>query len=309
MYDLIGDIHGCDATLLALLEQLGYVRRDGAHQHPTRQAVFLGDFIDRGPGQRAVLDIVRPMVDGGHASAVMGNHEFDAIAYATADPAGGYLRRHSEKNIRQHRGFLAAYAGEPEAYAQAIAWFRTLPLWLELDGIRVVHACWDSRAMTRILKAQNGSSRLGDELLVAACTRPGWEYEAVKTLLKGKELPLTAGASYPDKEGRMRHIMRVRWWDRGARTYRDAFMGPESALTHIPEDDIHGQHLIEYSHDEPPVFLGHYWLDGEPQPLASNIACLDYSIGRPGGRLTAYRWQGESALHAEHFVTVPRLEP
>ncbi len=309
MYDLIGDIHGCDLTLLSLLERLGYHRRDGVHQHPTRHAVFLGDFIDRGPGQRAVLDIVRPMIDAGHASAVMGNHEFDAIAYATPDPAGGFLRRHSDKNIRQHRGFVEAFAGEPEAYADAIAWFRTLPLWLDLDGVRVVHACWDGQAMGRILQAQQGSARLGDELLLAACTRPGWEYEAVKTLLKGKELPLTEGASYPDKEGRLRHIMRVRWWDREARTYRDAFMGPESALTHIPEDDIHGQHLIEYSTDEPPVFLGHYWLEGQPQPLASNIACLDYSIGRPGGRLTAYRWQGESALRTEHFVTVPRLEP
>jgi len=103
--------------------------------------------------------------------------------------------------------------------------------------------------------------------------------------------------------------MRVRWWDGGARTFRDAFMGPESALTHIPEDDIEGDHLIEYSHDEPPVFLGHYWLEGDPAPLASNIACLDYSVGKPGGRLTAYRWDGETALQADRFISVPRLDP
>lgn len=308
MYDLIGDIHGCSATLLELLQRLGYEPRDGAYRHPTRKAVFLGDFIDRGPGQRAVLDIVRPMVDGGHAYSVMGNHEFDAIAYATPDPVGGYLRRHSEKNVRQHRTFIEAFADDPDEYAATIAWFRSLPLWLDLDGVRVVHACWDRHAMARIRASQNGSALLGDALLLAACTRPGWEYEAVKTLLKGKELPLAEGTSYPDKEGRLRHIMRVRWWDRGARTYREAFMGPESALTHIPDDDIEGDHLIEYSHDEPPVFLGHYWLEGTPQPLASNIACLDYSVGKPGGCLAAYRWQGESVLQPTHFVTVPRRD-
>ena len=37
----------------------------------------LGDFIDRCPGQRAVLNIVRPMIEGESALGVMGNHEFD----------------------------------------------------------------------------------------------------------------------------------------------------------------------------------------------------------------------------------------
>lgn len=307
MYDLIGDIHGCSATLLSLLEKLGYRSADGIYRHPQRQAVFLGDFIDRGPSQRAVLDIVRPMIEGQAALTVMGNHEFDAIAFATPD-GDGYLRRHSEKNLRQHSIFLDAYADDPQGYAEAIAWFKTLPLWLDLGDVRVVHACWDRLWIDRIRDFQNGSPLLGDALLHASCSGSTWQYQAVKTLLKGKELPLTEGASYPDKEGRLRHIMRVRWWDRGARTYKDAFMGPESALTHIPDDEIEGDHLIEYGHEEPPVFLGHYWLDGQPTPLAANIACLDYSVGKPGGCLTAYRWDGESALQSDRFVGVPRQE-
>ena len=33
-YDLIGDIHGCGNTLIELLEQLGYSKRNGIYQHP-----------------------------------------------------------------------------------------------------------------------------------------------------------------------------------------------------------------------------------------------------------------------------------
>ncbi len=309
MYDLIGDIHGCAETLRALLETLGYRCRDGLYGHPGRRVIFLGDFIDRGPCQREVIDIVRPMIDSGHALAVMGNHEFNAIAYATPCPDGdGHLRPHTGKNRRQHAAFLDAWAGDTAAYREVIAWFRTLPLWLELDGLRVVHACWEARFIEGIAQMQGGSARLSDELLRDA-SRPGhWAFEAVETLLKGREIPLPHGRSFQDKDGNVRHRIRVRWWDGKADTYRSAFLGPPAALTHIPDDPIEGDHLIEYLPDAPPVFIGHYWLEGRPRPLAANIACLDYSVARPGGQLVAYRWDGEAVLDAERFVAVDRVE-
>jgi predicted MPP superfamily phosphohydrolase len=84
-YDIIGDLHGCNLTLQALLEKPGYTRRDAVYRHPSRRVIFLGDFIDHGPQQRAVLDTVRPMIAAGAALAVMGNHEFNAIAWAIPD--------------------------------------------------------------------------------------------------------------------------------------------------------------------------------------------------------------------------------
>ena len=132
-YDLIGDIHGYSEPLVELLEKLGYKSTGGVYRHPNRQAVFLGDFIDRGPSQREVISIVRPMVDDGAALAVMGNHEFNAIAYSTADPdnPGNYLRPHCAKNHKQHRAFLQAYEGTDD-HLELITWFRSLPLWLRL---------------------------------------------------------------------------------------------------------------------------------------------------------------------------------
>ena len=51
--------------------------------------------------------------------------------------------------------------------------------------------------------------------------------------------------------------------------------------------------MVEYGHDEKPVFLGHYWMEGEPSPLADNIACLDYGVANRGGKLVAYRWNDD----------------
>ncbi|MFM7107886.1 MAG: metallophosphoesterase, partial [Planctomycetaceae bacterium] len=65
MYDLIGDVHGHADALRALLQSLGYARRQGVFVHPDRRVIFLGDFIDRGPAIRETLEIVRPMVEAG----------------------------------------------------------------------------------------------------------------------------------------------------------------------------------------------------------------------------------------------------
>ena len=309
-YDIIGDIHGHCHSLAALLEKLGYLQAAGVYRHRSRQAVFLGDFIDRGDFQREVLAVVRPMIESGTALSVMGNHELNAIAYSTPDQeAGGYLRPHSEKNSGQHQAFLDAYAGSPAEYEDTISWFRTLPLWLDLGDLRIVHACWDRHEIAAILKYQHGDHYLGEDLLRMSVCVGSWQFTAIETLLKGKEIPLARGASFNDKDGNVRHNIRVRWWDRRATTYKDAFMGPESARTHIPDDEIATDHLVEYSHEAPPVFLGHYWMEGEPVPLAPNIACLDYSVAKPGGRLVAYRWDGEQILEPGKYVWVERVEP
>ncbi|MED5251851.1 MAG: metallophosphoesterase, partial [Pseudomonadota bacterium] len=66
-YDLIGDIHGCGATLAALLEKLGYHQHGGVYRHPRRKVIFLGDLIDRGPRIRLAVTIARRMVEAGEA--------------------------------------------------------------------------------------------------------------------------------------------------------------------------------------------------------------------------------------------------
>ncbi len=308
-YDIIGDIHGHSKSLEALLAKLGYLKTDGVYRHPSRKAVFLGDFIDRGHLQRETLEIVRPMIDSGDAQSVMGNHEFNAIAYFTRDEESGhYLRPRTEKNNKQHQAFISAYQDSQREYEDTINWFKTLPLWLDLGEINVIHACWDRAAIARIQKHYSEDGYLGESLLRMSCRKNTWQFEAVETILKGKEIPLLSGASILDKDGNVRHDIRVRWWDQQAITYKSAFMGPESDRTQIPDDAIEGDYLVEYSHEAPPVFFGHYWLEGKPVPQALNVACLDYSVAKPGGRLVAYRWDGERTLEADKFEWVDRIE-
>ena len=44
------------------------------------------------------------------------------------------------KNRKQHAAFLAEVEGKPALHAEIIDWCLTLPLWLELPDLLVVHA-------------------------------------------------------------------------------------------------------------------------------------------------------------------------
>ena len=61
--------------------------------------------------------------------------------------------------------------------------------------------------------------------------------------------------------------------------------------------------LMYYDHTQVPVFVGHYWMDGDPAPIVSNVACLDYSAVKYG-RLVAYRMDSEAELSPDKFVWV-----
>jgi len=211
-YDVIGDIHGCATELEALLDELGYAPDgvDGAYRHPERKAVFVGDLIDRGPEQLRVLEIVKAMVDAGAARMVLGNHEFNAMAYATEWPAGSgkYLRPHDDpsnpkaaKNENQHKAFLDQVTGTNREHY--LAWFWTQPLWLNLGDLRVVHACWHSESIA-VVERELGRSRFTKvDQLVRASTEGDPLYTAVETLLKGPEISLVDHDQEPyiDKDG------------------------------------------------------------------------------------------------------------
>jgi len=46
--------------------------------------------------------------------------------------------------------------------------------------------------------------------------------------------------------------------------------------------------------------VGHYWGSGTPTLLSDKVACVDYSVGK-GGKLVAYRWDGEPLLDQRKF--------
>lgn len=77
-FDIIGDIHGCHVELIDLLSTLGWdvaPTGDDATNPNGRQAIFVGDLVDRGPATPAVLRLVMNMVRSGAALCIPGNHE------------------------------------------------------------------------------------------------------------------------------------------------------------------------------------------------------------------------------------------
>jgi hypothetical protein len=301
-YDIIGDVHGQHDRLVDLLKTLGYHETMRAWRHPDRTAIFVGDLIDRGPKQVETLKLVRGMVDTGAAMAIMGNREFNAIAWATQDLGhrGKHLRRHDRPGSRdQHKAFLDAVAGQP-IHEEIIGWFKTLPLWLDLGEIRAVHACWNDKYMDALRPHLGEGQTLSDELVVWANRKDHWAFEAVEALCKGPELDLPDGISFRDEDGKHRRSVRVRWWEEQPLSFKRAALAPPEVLDRIPDAPVKADNRIGVYYG-PPVFFGHYSLTARPAPLTPKVACVDYSAGN-GGPLVAYRWEGEPELRATHFI-------
>lgn len=318
MYDIIGDIHGHATPLKNLLSKMDYSEIDGVWQHPERKVIFLGDFIDRGPEQLEVIRIARSMVESGHAQAVMANHEFNAVAWATEndEQSGEYLRPHTEKNRNQHQEFLRQVGEGSDEHQEIINWFKTLPLFLDLRGIRVVHACWHPASLRTLKKYTDRRSRIRPGAW-PKLNRKGSEdkknpaYEALEIVLKGLEITLPNDESFLDKDGHRRTEIRVKWWaDAVGATYKQLAVGASEDIKCIPEIPVEGHVFPGYKNDKL-LFVGHYWMHEEPEPLSTHIACLDYSIAakKPESKvdnrkLCAYRWGGEKELTLNNYIYV-----
>ncbi|MGY2132855.1 metallophosphoesterase [Hymenobacter sp. HD11105] len=307
MYDIIGDIHGHADELVALLHHLGYQEQSGVFRHPSRQVIFLGDFVDRGPKIRETLRIARSMVESGAALAVMGNHEYNALCFAALHPSGGHLRPHTPRNIMQHVETIRQFQNHFDEWRDYLAWFRTLPLFLDLGALRAVHACWDQRHIDFLTTFLDNGCLSNDDLLWRATRRGSPERQAVEDTLKGKESTLPEGFTFADKDGNVRRQMRVRWWCNPVEcTYGDYYLESLPDLDPHPVDHSALPDAFYYQ-DTTPVFFGHYWLHGDPQLLKPHAACLDYSVAK-GGQLVAYRWNGEQELVPASLVWVAKKE-
>lgn len=301
-YDIIGDLHGHADALKQLLDRLGYQHRQGRYQHPERQVIFLGDFIDRGPQQLEVLRIVQDMVLAGSAQAVMGNHELNALGWYFADDQGQPLRPHTDKNRQQHQAFLEEVGEGSAQHHEWIEWFLTLPLWLKQDDLQLVHACWCETSMQTLRPLLNEDLSLQDATFQQLFEKGHPAYTAAETLLKGVEIELPDGHSFKDKDGNERFEARLRWWlaDEAELSLPEAAILPPEQARSLPDLPV-AEQLADYREINQPTFVGHYWLRGTPEPLTNLIACLDYSIGK-GGQLVAYRYDGEAVLDQKKFI-------
>lgn len=134
----IADVHGCYLTMLALIEKV-------KEKDSEAEFIFTGDFVDRGPKSKEVLEYVLPRIKSGEFKAVRGNHEeimYNAIHHpfsANWDANGGAATRYSyygghpfsleplerDKLIEEGKDLMVKHANE----------IMELPLYLILDDV------------------------------------------------------------------------------------------------------------------------------------------------------------------------------
>jgi serine/threonine protein phosphatase 1 len=129
----IGDSHGCLAQLQSLIEQCE--RHAGEERS---RFVFLGDYIDRGPDSRGVLDLLLDLQKWSPDEVIclLGNHE--AMLLAAIDDEKNeprWLRNGGDQTLRSFRAARAVDI--PDKYQ---TWLRSLLKFFD-DGRRFfVHA-------------------------------------------------------------------------------------------------------------------------------------------------------------------------
>lgn len=304
-YDIIGDVHGCGKTLCKLLDLMGYKKRSGVYQHPSRQAIFVGDIVDRGPHIRKALRVVYDMVSNGHAQMTIGNHEYNLYCYLTPDPNGeygSYLRvrnAHNQRLVAETIEQFDKYPHELDAY---LKWFSELPLFLEMPNFRVVHACWDENYIKEYLRKYN-THCLNPDIIHASTNMDSFEGRVLDRLMRGTSLRLPDNNVIRSRDGFERRFFRTKFWAEDPQTYSDVVFQPDplpESLVDRPLNDVEKNQLIDYPAHAKPVFFGHYWLQGRPAPVKHNICCLDYSAVKYG-RLVAYRIDNETRLHPDNY--------
>lgn len=302
--DFVADIHGEIDALLSLLDRMGYAT-DGSHPDK-RRLVFLGDLVDRGPDSPGVVRLVRGMIEAGNAQAVIGNHELNIMR---RDSRANNAWFYKPENSGANETTLA-----PADLDDFLEFFASLPLALERDDIRAVHASWDSGMIASARAARDAielyqtarqeildyldKRQVTDEIERNLAKQ---NHNPVKLLTSGRE---TRAAEAFDLDGKMRGEDRHAWWH-------------------------------DYA-DEPFVVFGHYWrktVDPVKKPLtdrvfgdtplyaptSANTISIDYSVGARAyeraagktegfeGELAALRWP-ERELVFDHLETIVNLD-
>jgi hypothetical protein len=300
--DFIGDIHGEYDHLINLLTKLGYISNSRSWRHPQgRKVCFLGDYVDRGPKILEVLQTVRGMVDSGDAFAIMGNHEFNFIAWHTPLTDGSTERCRPEHKRYQMEESLLQLGDSPGEWAE---WMRTLPASWEIKGARAVHACWFKEDVELLMKEWVTAGNYWTETLIRRSSPGAPLFDVVERVMKGPELTLPSGVTIELGKGDVRTDARIQWWYPPDTTM-------DLGLQIIPRKDPLGVKLTldqskawpkTLSRDDSIVFCGHYWLRAEtPEPRSEKVVCLDYSVAKKGF-LCAYRYDGETVATADKMV-------
>ncbi len=128
----IGDIHGCRVALEKLLDEIDPKVDD--------IIVTLGDYVDRGPDSRGVIDVLVDLARRTRLVSLLGNHEEMMLAVVhNGEPHHSWLRHGGVETLDSY-GFNGSLDFLP---ADHEAFFDSLGDYFECDGYFFTHAAYD----------------------------------------------------------------------------------------------------------------------------------------------------------------------
>ncbi|NCQ51591.1 metallophosphoesterase [archaeon] len=294
--DIIGDVHGELEALVNIVKSLGY-DKDGNHPD-NRKLVFVGDLVDRGPDSPGVVWFVKNLIDKGNAQMVLGNHEINVLQHKAKEGSGWYFESQAHKD-KSYNPFKTASEKEK---VEIFSFLSGLPIALENDELRVIHAAWLPEKIEEIKKIPLGNGGrafisfekiINEDIKVSGLLenyhleQEEWseeiedkyaelkflDYTCSYNLAHQMNNPLRALTAGVEKRadnmffasGKWRFVQRENWWNSYA--------------------------------DEKPVVIGHFWRKinqpkvitdenvffginpNEWHGLKNNVFCVDFSVG------------------------------
>lgn len=139
---LIGDIHGHDKNLIRLLHSVDLIDKNLNWIGGGSRLYFAGDFVDRGYGGIATLDLImrlqtQAQAAGGDVQAVMGNHDLlIQMVYRFRDRKTSYGEPYLNQWMRN--------GGIPSDLVnitpEHLEWLAALPAMLHINDKLLIHA-------------------------------------------------------------------------------------------------------------------------------------------------------------------------
>ena len=126
---IVGDIHGCYDELLELIEKSGISNDD--------EIIAIGDLIDRGPKS---VEVVKFFINNKNATSIRGNHERKILNLYDM------LKKNNIKDIvydNIYNNQILTMLKSGDFFEEMVKYFKSLPLYLELDEAILVHAYID----------------------------------------------------------------------------------------------------------------------------------------------------------------------
>ena len=210
----IGDVHGCFSTLRTLLEEQ-------VKPVPTDTLVFLGDYIDRGPNSKQVIDYIINLQEQGFKMILLrGNHEqtlLDALHYekerkgwftsSKNNVFNSWFEKFGGKETFQSYG-ISAIKDFPATHT---TWLEELKFYHKTDQYYFVHAGFnfsaadilsDTDAMLWIREFEYDGNKTGHRKIVHGHVPVTLEF--LKECISHKSLgfiPLDTGCIYKERPG------------------------------------------------------------------------------------------------------------